>query len=445
MNTSLSQEEKIKRGAEDSGPYFRYMTEFVGFTEEDAATIRESALIIEKHLPEIVAGFYDHLLRYPPTRKHFLKEDGSVDQEYVQKRMHHLTNFWRRTAGGVYDEDYARYVDYVGRAHTSHGADPKIYIAERYVIGQVGFVQYGITKILHDELHEYNEDLEKRAIQAWGKLMMVILEMLSRAYNDEHEVGVQDKKIQVDWNSVHDLAIATYELGLGLGKPIQEKEVRVAGLNEIPDGERKIVQIDNLSVGLFHHKGNWYAIRNHCLHRGGPVATGCLEDDTITCPWHGYQYNVITGQLLVDPSAKLATYPVIQRDDGIYLRVPDLSSMQTEPVKLDKQPEPSEELKLKDNEFLVNELQSGQIRQVYVEGKPVAVFNVNGSFYATQKNCTHAGGPLNEGTLKGKTVICPWHGSCFDVTTGEVQCGPADEPIKTYSVVIDGTVARVQK
>jgi len=54
--------------------------------------------------------------------------------------MRHQTNFWLRTSEGVFDDEYAQYVDYVGRAHTAHGADPNIYIAERYVIGMVGFV-----------------------------------------------------------------------------------------------------------------------------------------------------------------------------------------------------------------------------------------------------------------------------------------------------------------
>src|SRR5690554_485076 len=101
METHLSQKEKISRGSDDAGKYFRYMTDFVGFTDEDAAIIRDSGLIIEKYIPTIVADFYAHLLRYPPTRKFFMKPDGTIDQEYLQKRMLHLTNFWRRTASGV--------------------------------------------------------------------------------------------------------------------------------------------------------------------------------------------------------------------------------------------------------------------------------------------------------------------------------------------------------
>jgi len=144
----LTQDEKIKRGAEDSGRYFRYMAEYVGFSQSDADAIRESGLIIEKYIPDIVAKFYAQLLRYPPTRKYFIRADGSVDQDYLTLRMHHLTNFWRRTASGVYDDEYARYVDYVGRSHTSHGADPNCYIHARYVIGQVGFAQHAISEAI---------------------------------------------------------------------------------------------------------------------------------------------------------------------------------------------------------------------------------------------------------------------------------------------------------
>ena len=76
--------------------------------------------------------------------------------------MTHLTTFWRRTASGEYDDEYAKYVDAVGLAHTSRGADPDIYIAERYVIGQVGFMQHAVTEALHRELNDVDPDLETR-------------------------------------------------------------------------------------------------------------------------------------------------------------------------------------------------------------------------------------------------------------------------------------------
>jgi len=148
-----------------------------------------------------VAKFYTHLLEYPPTRKYFLRKDGSIDQEYLQFRMHHLTNFWRRTASGVFDDDYASYVDYVGRVHTSRGADPKIYIPERYVIGQVGFVQHAVSEALRAELHDIDAEFEARASKAWHLLLMVILggagtllgpALGARAYDRSRQTGLRN-------------------------------------------------------------------------------------------------------------------------------------------------------------------------------------------------------------------------------------------------------------
>lgn len=444
MDKPMTQDEKIKQAAEDSWRYFKYMTEFVGFTQEHVEAIRQSGLIIEKHLPAIVADFYAHLLSYPPTRKFFLKKDGSIDQDYTQLRMHHLTNFWRRTAGGKYDEDYARYVDYVGRAHTSHGADPRIYIAERYVIGQVGFVQHAITNILTKELHEYDEDLEIRAIKAWSLLLMVILEMLSRAYGREREAETYDELLPVDQASVHQLAVDTYEIGLGLVRPKPQKEVLAGRIEEIPEGERKIIQVDDLSIGVFHHKGQWYALQNYCLHRGGPVATGCLEEDTLTCPWHGFQYNLTTGQLLVDPNVKLKMFSTSIRDSEIYVQVPEAEAREAAPVVEKASEAVLDKPALRENEFYPNQLAPGQARLVYVNGESVAVYNVEGEFYATQDACTHAGGHLSDGDLEGKSIICPLHRSCFDVTNGEVLRGPARQALKTFVVKVDGEIARVE-
>lgn len=446
MDKSLSQDEKVQRGVDDSGQYFRYMTEFVGFTPTDAEAVRASGLVIEKYLPTIVADFYDHLLRYPPTREHFLKPDGSIDQEYLQKRMHHLTNFWRRTAYGPYDDEYARYISYVGKAHTARGADPGIYIAERYVIGQVGFIQHAISKALEKELQGIDDELLSRAVRSWNLLMMVILEMLSRAYGHEHESGSADLELQVDRAAIQQLAVDTYERGLGLVRPVKTVEVRVAREEEIPEGERKIIQAEGLSIGVFHHKGKWVALLNHCLHRGGPVATGCLEDDVLTCPWHGFQYNVLSGQLLVDPDAKLDSYPVTLRDGEVYITVPIKSTSEeaAPTVASEAAPELPVKPQLQENEFSVEELAPGKIRLVTVGDEAVAVYNVGGELFATHNRCTHAGGPLNEGSLHQTTIICPWHGSCFDVRTGSVECGPARQPVQSYQVTVTDGVARVE-
>ena len=436
---------KFSGDAKEAGRYFRYMAEFVGFTDDDADAIRQSGLIIEKHLPAIIGNFYTNLLQYPPTRKIFLKKDGSLDEDYLQLRMLHQANFWRRSAGGVYDDDYARFVNYVGRAHTSQGADPHIYIAERYVIGMVGFVQHAIIDALNRELHEYDPELEMRAIKGWNKLCMVILEMLARAYGDEHQTEALGSVQAVDAQSIMQMSVDSYEKGLGLRRSMETTDMLVGKVSEIPEGERKIVEFLGISIGVFHHKGGWFAIRNSCLHRGGPVATGKLINDNIICPWHGYTYNVMDGKLIMDPSARLEMYPVEIRGEEVYLKVPvPFDEDKGEELPAAPQSAGDTQPKLEENSFLVSELKPGQVRQLSLDRVNIAVYNVDGEFYATQDECTHAGGPLSEGELSGKTITCPWHFSCFDVTNGAVTCRPATEPLRTYSVQIEGDIGRVR-
>jgi nitrite reductase/ring-hydroxylating ferredoxin subunit len=445
MENQQSLQDKIERGSQDAGSYFRRMAQFVGFDKKQAEAVFESRYIIEKYIPDIVAQFYDHLLRYPPTRRFFQRPDGSLNYEYVQFRMTHLSSFWRRTASGPYDDDYARYIDYVGMAHTRRGADPNIDIAERYVIGQVGFVQHAISESLSKELHEVDAEWEVRALKAWNLLMMVILEMLARVYHDE-DIELPEIAEPVDSQIVKNLAIDSYERGLGMHRLLEERQEFFIGMeSDIPLGERKLAKIMGLAIGVFHHESGWYAIRNKCLHAGGPVAEGRLRGDVLTCPWHGYQYNLPTGALLDDPHAKLEMYPVELHEGQVFVRLPVVSNLPT--VKVEQPAAPvtpvQTEQPLEDNEFRLSELKPGQVGAVQVKGESVAVFNVEGNFYALEDYCSHAGGPLSEGKLEGQTVICPWHGSCFDVTTGEVTCGPAKKGVRAYLVKIEGKIGRV--
>jgi nitrite reductase/ring-hydroxylating ferredoxin subunit len=96
---------------------------------------------------------------------------------------------------------------------------------------------------------------------------------------------------------------------------------------------------------------------------------------------------------------------------------------------------------LKDNQFRTGAVPPGSAILV----GDAAVFNVAGSFCATQAKCTHRGGPLNEGKLEGSTVTCPWHGAQFNVCTGAVLRGPATESVKTYRVTVEGETGRVGK
>ncbi len=86
----------------------------------------------------------------------------------------------------------------------------------------------------------------------------------------------------------------------------------------------------------------------------------------------------------------------------------------------------------------------GSGKRVEVSGKKIAIFNVDGKYYAIDDTCTHRGGPLSEGGLDGKEVTCPWHGAVFDVTTGEVLGPPAPKTVSRYDVRISGNDIEVK-
>jgi len=83
------------------------------------------------------------------------------------------------------------------------------------------------------------------------------------------------------------------------------------------------------------------------------------------------------------------------------------------------------------------DIPEGEGRCFEVNDQQVAVFNVDGAFYALDNVCPHQGGPLGEGELDGNMVTCPWHAWDFDVTTGENSEDP-DEKQETYEVKVDG-------
>ena len=83
------------------------------------------------------------------------------------------------------------------------------------------------------------------------------------------------------------------------------------------------------------------------------------------------------------------------------------------------------------------DLPSGKAIAVEVNGKRIALFNVNDQYYAIDDTCTHAGGSLSEGEVKGTTVTCPWHGAEFNITNGEVLGAPAPEGVKSYKIHLE--------
>jgi len=84
------------------------------------------------------------------------------------------------------------------------------------------------------------------------------------------------------------------------------------------------------------------------------------------------------------------------------------------------------------------DVDEGEAVQVIVGRQEIAVYNLEGEFYATDDICTHAYASLADGYMEGELIECPLHGGCFDIKTGKAMTPPVTEDLKTYEVKIDG-------
>jgi len=91
-----------------------------------------------------------------------------------------------------------------------------------------------------------------------------------------------------------------------------------------------------------------------------------------------------------------------------------------------------------------SDIEPGQARLVEVKGKQIALFNIDGQFFALDNTCTHRGGPLAKGKVSGHEVTCPLHGATFNVRTGEVVSPPAQRAVGCYGVRVTGTDVEIE-
>ena len=86
----------------------------------------------------------------------------------------------------------------------------------------------------------------------------------------------------------------------------------------------------------------------------------------------------------------------------------------------------------------IEELPPGKSKIVKVNNRPIALFNIDGTFYAIHNSCPHEGGPLIEGRLKGYVIACPWHDLAFDIRNGQGTDG-GGYCVGSYEVRVEGT------
>ena len=86
--------------------------------------------------------------------------------------------------------------------------------------------------------------------------------------------------------------------------------VRVAGRDDVKPGHGMVAEVNGRTLAVFNVDGQFHVIDNTCAHRGGPLGEGELEAKVVTCPWHGWQFDVTTGVCVNNPSAQVQLYPV---------------------------------------------------------------------------------------------------------------------------------------
>ena len=85
-----------------------------------------------------------------------------------------------------------------------------------------------------------------------------------------------------------------------------------------------------------------------------------------------------------------------------------------------------------------NELASGIMKKVTVDGREIVVANIGGNYFACDDTCTHAGASLSEGAIDGSTITCGWHGAQFDCKTGSLEKFPVKiNNLSSYTVTIE--------
>jgi len=92
----------------------------------------------------------------------------------------------------------------------------------------------------------------------------------------------------------------------------------------------------------------------------------------------------------------------------------------------------------------VEDFRSGTVRTVQIEGTAIAVFNLNGRYYAIEDQCSHEAETLSDGEVAGEEIICPRHGAHFSISTGAALSPPAYEPVATFPVRVEGGMVTVK-
>ena len=100
------------------------------------------------------------------------------------------------------------------------------------------------------------------------------------------------------------------------------KFITVAKVEEIPPGTGRTVDVHGAWIALFNVNGAFFAVDNTCPHAGGPLGEGSLDGEVIECPWHGWRFNVRTGERPENPEIRVACVEVRVHGPDVQVKIP---------------------------------------------------------------------------------------------------------------------------
>ncbi|MDH3378444.1 MAG: non-heme iron oxygenase ferredoxin subunit [Gammaproteobacteria bacterium] len=214
-------------------------------------------------------------------------------------------------------------------------------------------------------------------------------------------------------------------------------------MSEVPEGSCKSFTIEGTRIALYNVMGEFYATQNHCTHKGAQLVKGELEGSVIECSQHGWKFDVKTGECLAPKHGrKLRLYPISIGQTSVTVELQDKSK--TQPAAKTSQPADQSMSKLEFHAVAnTDDLEDEEVMAVDVGDEEIALYRIEGKFYATHGLCTHEHVKLADGFVEGDRIECPLHSACFDIKTGKAVNPPAEIDLKTYPVKLNGNTVFV--
>jgi len=163
----------------------RQMADFVGFTDEDLALVRDSGPFLVDRAEELTSAVYDHFLQFPATARFFLTPEGEIDQSRLDRRKHSLARWLRNSIEFQLDEQFPVFLLAMSVVHSNPSLERGYLgsVPARFMIGTMSFAQTAIAGVLAEDIDD--RDLVLRTSIAWNKLLMLQLDVLLAGYVTE--------------------------------------------------------------------------------------------------------------------------------------------------------------------------------------------------------------------------------------------------------------------